>query len=106
MNNLSTELETNKELGIVFKVGAGTSGRQAAGLSENSERVNSRAAFQPAPSAPPLPPPPTSVLVIEPPPPYTAAIPGSSIALGGPKRGHRRNRRRNDVEIRAKNRRN
>uniref|UniRef100_A0A1I8EV72 ADAM10 endopeptidase n=1 Tax=Wuchereria bancrofti TaxID=6293 RepID=A0A1I8EV72_WUCBA len=83
-----------------------TSGRQAAGLSENSERVNSRAAFQPAPSAPPLPPPPTSVLVIEPPPPYTAAIPGSSIALGGPKRGHRRNRRRNDVEIRAKNRRN
>uniref|UniRef100_A0A8R1TWT5 ADAM10 endopeptidase n=2 Tax=Onchocerca TaxID=6281 RepID=A0A8R1TWT5_ONCVO len=90
----------------ICAIGATVSGRQAAGHSENNVRVNNRAACRPAASAPPLPPPPTSVLVIEPPPPYTAAVPGSSLALGGPKRGHRRNRRRNDVEMRAKNRRN
>ncbi|VDK74668.1 unnamed protein product [Litomosoides sigmodontis] len=87
----------------ICAVGATTSGRQAARRSGGSE---SRAAFRPAPSAPPLASQATSVLVIEPPPPYTAAVPGSSVALGGPKRGHRRNRRGNDVEMRAKNRRN
>ncbi|KAK0425194.1 hypothetical protein QR680_009080 [Steinernema hermaphroditum] len=51
----------------------------------------------PPPVAVPLPPPtPTSapnVIVVEPPPPYTAhADPASQ--LGGPKRGHRKNRRR------------
>ncbi|MCP9261013.1 Disintegrin and metalloproteinase domain-containing protein 10 [Dirofilaria immitis] len=87
-------------------IGATISGRQTAGYSESNERVNNRAAFRPAASAPPLPTQPTSVLVIEPPPPYTASVPDSCVALGGPKRGHRRNRRRNDVEMRAKNRRN
>lgn len=48
---------------------------------------------------------PTNVIVVEPPPPYSASTdPGS--ALGGPKRGHRKNKRRNDVEMRVKNRRN
>uniref|UniRef100_A0A1I8A7R9 ADAM10 endopeptidase n=1 Tax=Steinernema glaseri TaxID=37863 RepID=A0A1I8A7R9_9BILA len=51
----------------------------------------------PPPVAVPLPPPPPagtpSVIVVEPPPPYTAhADPASQ--LGGPKRGHRKNRRR------------
>lgn len=99
-------MQPKKELSFIVKIGATGSGRQAAGHSESGERVSSRAAFRPAPSAPPLPPPPTSVLVIEPPPPYTAAASGSSVALSGPKRGHRRNRRRNDVEMRAKSRRN
>lgn len=47
---------------------------------------------------------PTNVVVAEPPPPYTtAADPGTS--LGGPRRGHRKNKRRSNVDMRAKNRR-
>ncbi|VDK41778.1 unnamed protein product [Anisakis simplex] len=85
----------------------------------NSDHHRSSAAFHPIASAPPPPtapphhavtsatsaPPPASIIVVEPPPPYTASTdPGT--ALGGPKRGHRKNKRRNDVEMKVKNRRN
>ncbi|EPB70992.1 Disintegrin [Ancylostoma ceylanicum] len=54
----------------------------------------------PAGSAPP---PPAAVLVVEPPPPYTAAAdPGS--ALGGPRRGHRRNKRQTSADAAPKSR--
>nr|CDJ85980.1 Blood coagulation inhibitor domain containing protein [Haemonchus contortus] len=64
-----------------------------------SSSSRTRASAPPLPQAPPAPviptgsaPPVSTVLVVEPPPPYTAAAdPGS--ALGGPRRGHRRNKR-------------
>ncbi|KJH49558.1 Disintegrin [Dictyocaulus viviparus] len=73
----------------------------------------SRAACRPsAPPLPPVPPipaplipsgsavPSSAVLVVEPPPPYTAAAdPGS--ALGGPRRGHRRNKRQTSADTAA-----
>lgn len=101
---MTTALKEKTESFI--KVSTTAIGRQTAGHSQSRERASSRAVFQSASAAPPLPPPPSSVLVIEPPPPYTAAASGSSVPLGGPKHGHRRNRRRNDVEMRVKNRRN
>uniref|UniRef100_A0A914ZVI1 ADAM10 endopeptidase n=1 Tax=Parascaris univalens TaxID=6257 RepID=A0A914ZVI1_PARUN len=69
----------------------------------NDRTSSIQASFHPIASAPPMPP--TSVIVVEPPPPYTASTdPGA--ALGGPKRGHRKNKRRSDIEMRVKNRRN
>ncbi|VDN00825.1 unnamed protein product [Thelazia callipaeda] len=88
------------------QINASAGARNSAGHSRIEETGNSRSAFRPVASAPPLPPPPTNVLVIKPPPPYSVVVPGSSVALSGPKRGHRKNRRRNDAEVRAKNRRN
>lgn len=85
----------------------GAGGRRQNGHTGNTERVQS-AAFHPVASAPPMPvrsSAPANVIVIDPPPPYSSsADPGS--ALGGPKRGHRKNKRRNEVEMRVKNRRN
>ncbi|CAD6190976.1 unnamed protein product [Caenorhabditis auriculariae] len=46
-------------------------------------------------------PPPAAVIVMEPPPPYTAADPGS--ALGGPRRGHRNNKRQTASDARQPN---
>lgn len=79
--------------------------RQVAGHSDRELRASDRTALQPLPSAPPLPAPPANVIVVEPPPPYCVAA-GPATGLGGPKRGHRKNRRRNDGETRAKIRRN
>ncbi|KAK6729782.1 hypothetical protein RB195_006685 [Necator americanus] len=72
-----------------------------------------RASAPPLPPAAPVPvplipsgsapPPPAAVLVVEPPPPYTAAAdPGS--ALGGPRRGHRRNKRQTSADAAPKSR--
>lgn len=86
--------------------------RQAAATSRSASRATPRVAAPPmplmprgsaTPSAPPLPTsPPTVPLapttsaprapVVEPPPPYSAADP--SAILGGPKRGHRNNKKR------------
>uniref|UniRef100_A0A9J2P2U0 Disintegrin and metalloproteinase domain-containing protein 10 n=1 Tax=Ascaris lumbricoides TaxID=6252 RepID=A0A9J2P2U0_ASCLU len=77
--------------------------RHNAHHSANDRPSSIQASFHPIASAPPMPP--TSVIVVEPPPPYTASTdPGA--ALGGPKRGHRKNKRRSDIEMRVKNRRN
>lgn len=40
---------------------------------------------------------PPQVVVLEPPPPYTASI-DPSTALGGPKRGHRKNKRQTSAD--------
>lgn len=70
------------------------SSAQSAGLQGNLVQIQHDSASQR----------PTRVVVVEPPPPYTvAADPGTS--LGGPRRGHRKNKRKNEVELRVKSRR-
>ncbi|KHJ94571.1 hypothetical protein OESDEN_05495 [Oesophagostomum dentatum] len=79
----------------------------------SASRAAARASAPPLPPAAPVPvpliqagsapPQPAAVLVVEPPPPYTAAAdPGS--ALGGPRRGHRRNKRQTSADAAPKSR--
>ncbi|KAK6026548.1 Disintegrin, partial [Ostertagia ostertagi] len=75
--------------------------RPSAPAQQSAPSGRPRASAPPLPQGPPVAvpvipsgsaPPVSTVLVVEPPPPYTAAAdPGS--ALGGPRRGHRRNKR-------------
>ncbi|VDN34863.1 unnamed protein product [Cylicostephanus goldi] len=95
---------------VAVATGGGASNRSNA-VPSSAPRVV-RASAPPLPTTPvpvPLiptgsaPPPPAAVLVVEPPPPYTAAAdPGS--ALGGPRRGHRRNKRQTSADAAPKSR--
>ncbi|KAJ1346475.1 hypothetical protein KIN20_001265 [Parelaphostrongylus tenuis] len=92
--------------------GEGSSRTNAASAAVSSSRAATRPSAPPLPPAPAIPvplipsgsvPPPAAVLVVEPPPPYTAAAdPGS--ALGGPRRGHRRNKRQTSADVAPKSR--
>ncbi|VDM58368.1 unnamed protein product [Angiostrongylus costaricensis] len=84
--------------------------RSSAASAAMSSRATPRPSAPPLTPAPTIPvplipsasvPPPATVLVVEPPPPYTAAAdPGS--ALGGPRRGHRRNKRQTSADTAPK----
>ncbi|KAK5981454.1 Disintegrin and metalloproteinase domain-containing protein 10, partial [Trichostrongylus colubriformis] len=87
-------------------------GATSSGGASRSNASAQPSSARPRASAPPLPqapsvavpvipsgsaPPVSTVLVVEPPPPYTAAADPSS-ALGGPRRGHRRNKRQTNSD--------
>ncbi|PIO73738.1 Disintegrin [Teladorsagia circumcincta] len=81
--------------------------RSSAPAQQSAPSGRPRASAPPLPQGPPVAvpvipsgsaPPVSTVLVVEPPPPYTAAAdPGS--ALGGPRRGHRRNKRQTSSDV-------